>query len=120
MPTVRRARAVAVTIVLATGGWSCGRTSSPAPVSSGPQPMGAPRASAVGPTYPTGNDARNGLKAGYLDAGVAQSGMRLVSFTPKPVQFDTARGLTFINSDLAFRGNLVYQAHRLIVASHRR
>jgi hypothetical protein len=73
--------------------------------------MGAPRASAVGPTYPTGNDARNGLKAGYLDAGVAQSGMRLVSFTPKPVQFDTARGLTFINSDLAFRGNLVYQGN---------
>jgi hypothetical protein len=73
--------------------------------------MGAPRASVVGPTYPTGNDARNGLKAGYLDAGTAQSGMRLVSFTPKPVQFDTARGLTFINSDLAFRGNLVYQGN---------
>jgi len=73
--------------------------------------MGAPRASAVGPTYPTGNDLRNGLKAGYLDAGMAQSGMRLVSFTPKPVQFDTARGLTFINSDLAFRGNLVYQGN---------
>jgi hypothetical protein len=73
--------------------------------------MGSPRAAAVGPTYPTGNDARNGLKAGYLDAGVAQSGMRLVSFTPKPIQFDTARGLTFINSDLAFRGNLVYQGN---------
>ena len=85
MPTVRRARAVAVILLIAGGGWSCGRTSSPTPVSSAPQPMGAPRASAVGPTYPTGNDLRNGLKAGYLDAGTAQSGMRLVSFTPKPV-----------------------------------
>jgi hypothetical protein len=30
--------------------------------------------------------------------------MRLVSWSPKPAQFDSARGLTFINSDLAFRG----------------
>ena len=34
-------------------------------------------------TYPTGNDPRNGLKAGLLDAGSALSNMRLVSFTPK-------------------------------------
>jgi hypothetical protein len=62
-------------------------------------------------TYPTGTDQRNGLKYGYLDAGVAQSGMRLVSFTPKPAEFDTLRGLTFVNSDLAFRGNYVYQGN---------
>src|SRR5690349_5286186 len=62
-------------------------------------------------TYPTGNDQRNGLKYGYLDAGVAQSGMRLVSFTPKAAPFDTLRGLTFVNSDLAFRGNYVYQGN---------
>ena len=37
-----------------------------------------------------------------FDAGVAASNMKLVSFTPKPAQFDTARGLTFVNSDLAF------------------
>ena len=62
-------------------------------------------------TYPTGNDPRNGLKYGMLDAGTAQRGMRLVSFTPKPAEFDSVRGLTFINSDLAFRGNLVYQGN---------
>jgi LVIVD repeat-containing protein len=63
------------------------------------------------PTYPTGNDPRNGLKYGMLDAGTAAEGMRLVSFTPKPAVFDTARGLTFINSDLAFHGNYVYQGN---------
>jgi hypothetical protein len=62
-------------------------------------------------TYPTGNDPRNGLKYGMLDAGAAQSGMRLVSFTPKPAEFDSVKGLTFINSDLAFRGNYVYQGN---------
>ena len=62
-------------------------------------------------TYPTGNDPRDGLKPGLLDAGTAMSGMRLVSFTPKPTEFDTISGLTFINSDLAFRGNYVYQGN---------
>ena len=37
--------------------------------------------------------------------------MRLVSFTPKPAEFDSLRGLTFVNSDLAFRGNYVYQGN---------
>ena len=37
--------------------------------------------------------------------------MRLVSFTPKPAEFDSASGLTFINSDLAFSGNYVYQGN---------
>jgi len=62
-------------------------------------------------TYPTGNDPRNGLKPGYLDAGVATKGMKQVSFSPKPAVFDTARGLTFINSDLAFRDHYVYQGN---------
>jgi hypothetical protein len=62
-------------------------------------------------TYPTGNDARNGLKSGLLDAGVAIKGMRQVSFTPKAAEFDTARGLTFVNSDLAFGGHYVYQGN---------
>jgi hypothetical protein len=70
---------------------------------------GAPMLAAQ--TYPTGNDPRNGLSAGMLDAGTAASNMRLVSFTPKPEVFDTARGLTFINSDLAFRGHMVYQGN---------
>jgi hypothetical protein len=62
-------------------------------------------------TYPTGNDPRNGLKPGMLDAGTAEKGMRLISFTPKPAEFDSVRGLTFINSDLAFRGKYVYQGN---------
>ncbi|MEQ1690211.1 MAG: hypothetical protein ABMA00_02910 [Gemmatimonas sp.] len=62
-------------------------------------------------TYPTGKDARNGLKSGVLDAGVAAEGMKLVSFTPKSAEFDTTNGLTFVNSDLAFRGNYVYQGN---------
>ena len=37
--------------------------------------------------------------------------MKLVSFSKKPAQFDTVRGLTFINSDLAFATHYVYQAN---------
>src|SRR5690606_23967664 len=62
-------------------------------------------------TYPSGNDPRDTLTAGLYDAGVAVDGMRLVSATRKAAPFDTARGLTFVNSDLAFRGNLVYQGN---------
>ena len=62
-------------------------------------------------TYPTKPDPRNGLKYGKLDAGTAMDGMRLVSFSPKPAEFDTLAGLTFINSDLAFRGDYVYQGN---------
>ncbi len=53
-------------------------------------------------TYPSATDPRSNLKPGRFDAGEAASNMRLVSFSQKPAQFDTARGLTFINSDLAF------------------
>ena len=62
-------------------------------------------------TYPSANDERNNLKPGLTDAGVAQKGMRLVSLTPKPSEFDTLSGLTFVNSDLAFRQPYVYQGN---------
>jgi LVIVD repeat-containing protein len=62
-------------------------------------------------TYPSTTDPRTGLKPGRFDAGTAAENMRLVSFTPKPAEFDTARGLTFINSDLAFSHNYVYQGN---------
>ncbi|HMI43997.1 MAG TPA: hypothetical protein VK516_10255 [Gemmatimonadaceae bacterium] len=58
-------------------------------------------------SYPSAADPRSTLKPGRFDAGTAASNMRLVSFSPKPAQFDTVRGLTFINSDLAF-GNSHY------------
>jgi hypothetical protein len=58
-------------------------------------------------SYPSAADPRSTLNPGRFDAGTAASNMRLVSFSPKPAQFDTVRGLTFINSDLAF-GNSHY------------
>jgi hypothetical protein len=66
---------------------------------------------ATAQTYPRGGDPRDNLKPGLSDAGVAISGMRLLATAPKAAIFDTARGLTFVNSDLAFRGNLVYQGN---------
>jgi len=62
-------------------------------------------------TYPTGNDPRNGLRAGMYDAGEAAENMRLVSFSKKPAAFDSAQGLKFINSDLAFKGNVIVQGN---------
>jgi hypothetical protein len=62
-------------------------------------------------TYPPGNDPRDNLKAGLHDAGEAAKGMKLVGHTGKAAQFDSARGLAFVNSDLAFKGNLVYQGN---------
>ena len=62
-------------------------------------------------TYPTGNDPRNGLKPGRYDAGEAAQGMKLVSFSKKPAEFDSVAGLTFINSDVAFRDHYVYQGN---------
>jgi hypothetical protein len=62
-------------------------------------------------TYPRGDDPRDRLTPGLHDAGTALRGMRLVSATPKPAEFDSLRGLTFANSDLAFKGDLVYQGN---------
>jgi hypothetical protein len=62
-------------------------------------------------TYPTGSDPRNNLRSGKTDAEIAAKGMKLVSFTGKPAEFDSASGLNFINSDLAFKGNLVVQGN---------
>ncbi len=62
-------------------------------------------------TYPSATDPRNHLKHGLHDAGVALQGMRLIATAPKPAEFDSVRGLTFVNSDLAFKGNLVYQGN---------
>ncbi len=63
-------------------------------------------------TVATLDDARVGLGPGAGNsAGIALSNMRLVSYTPKPADFDHQQGLAFVNSDLAFRGNLVYQGN---------
>ena len=62
-------------------------------------------------TYPSTTDPRTGLKPGRLDAATAAKNMRLVSFSPKPAAFDSAHGLAFINSDLAFSGKYVFQGN---------
>lgn len=62
-------------------------------------------------TYPNRQDPRSNLKPGRLDAGEAAKNMRLVSNTPKPPAFDSTSGLTFANSDLAFRDKYVYQGN---------
>ncbi len=63
-------------------------------------------------TVATMNDPRVGLAPGVRNtAGSAAHNMRLVSYTPKPAEFDSARGLAYINSDLAFRANIIYQGN---------
>ena len=62
-------------------------------------------------TYPNKQDPRSTLKPGKDDAEVAQKGMRLVSNTKKAAPFDSSRGLTFVNSDLAFGDKYVYQGN---------
>jgi hypothetical protein len=62
-------------------------------------------------SYPQGGDPRDGLGSGMTGAGMAMHGLRLLSTAPKAAPFDSTRGLTFVNSDLAFRGNLVYQGN---------
>src|SRR3569833_1466480 len=105
MGNIRRLGMIAVSLAAAgCAGATAGTGSSSTPAVEPPLPS-------HGPTYPTGNDPRNGLKYGKLDAGEALSGMRLVSFTPKPAVFDTTAGLSFINSDIAFKDHYVYQGN---------
>jgi len=57
-------------------------------------------------------DPRVGLRAGWLDAASAISNLTMVSHTDRPAGFvDPANPGLFklINTDLAFRGNLVFQ-----------
>jgi hypothetical protein len=75
-------------------------------------PAAAPAAAQQRDTVATMNDPRVNLRAGTGNtAGVAARGMRLVSYAAKPAQLDSARGLAYINSDLAFRGTTVYQGN---------
>ena len=62
-------------------------------------------------TYPSNKDPRSSLRSGRLDADTALLNMRLVANAQKPAAFDTSRGLTFANSDLAFGDKYVYQGN---------
>jgi len=60
----------------------------------------------------TMDDPRVGLRAGAGNsAEQVFMNMRLTSWAPKPAEFDSIAGLAFINSDLAFRDNFVYQGN---------
>jgi hypothetical protein len=64
-------------------------------------------AAAQGPS----SDPRVGLSAGYLDAGQAARNMRLVVHRENPQGFFNPQNrgdFAFANSDLAFRGNLLF------------
>jgi len=59
-------------------------------------------------------DPRVGLKAGLHDAGVAIRGLELVATAPKPASFDdpsSPGNFLYANSDLAFRGDFVFQGN---------
>jgi hypothetical protein len=56
-------------------------------------------------------DPRVGLEAGWMDAGEASRGLELVANEPRPEGFynpDLAGDYGYSNSDLAFRGDLVF------------
>lgn len=58
------------------------------------------------------NDPRANLGAGFLDARSAIRNMELVASKPRPESFTNPRNpgdFGYINSDLAFRGNLLFQ-----------
>ncbi len=60
------------------------------------------------------NDPRIGLKAGWGDAGQAISNMEHLAFIPRPQGFFNPEQPTdgrFNNTDLAFRGNLLFQGN---------
>jgi hypothetical protein len=89
---------------------STGGSMSASGSSAGVQPVTLPPI----PTAASTTDPRVGLKAGLTDAGTAINGLRLVAHVNKPDVLTGeggARGLTFANSDLAFRGNLVFQGN---------
>jgi hypothetical protein len=76
-------------------------TSKPERVAPAPPPRAAP------------SDPRIGLRAGWMDAAEAVSGLRVVSRTPPSAQFLPSRpgDFTFINADLSFTGNYVIQGN---------
>ncbi|MBL8984071.1 MAG: hypothetical protein JNL26_17930, partial [Gemmatimonadetes bacterium] len=65
---------------------------------------------AAAQTYPSKDDPRSKLRPGRFGDSAIKN-MRLVSATQKPAMFDTSRGLTFVNSDLAFGDRYVYQGN---------
>jgi len=60
------------------------------------------------------NDPRIGLRAGWMDAGEAISNLEHLAFLPRPEGFynpETPGDGRFSNTDLAFRGDLLFQGN---------
>ena len=63
---------------------------------------------------PKPKDPRVGLKPGLYDAGIAIRGLELVAAGRKPAALEDPAGpgnFLYMNSDLAFRGNFVFQGN---------
>jgi len=106
----RNARWAAQSLSLAVGVLAVTSCAGSTVGSGGVEPVELPPMATAAST----TDPRVGLKAGLNDAGVAASNMVLVGHASKSSMLDGeggARGLTFANSDLAFRGNYVYQGN---------
>ena len=106
--TFRRTTALAATVMAALLAGACSSASSAAQdrAVSVPQPVRA--------TSPDGPDPRVGLGAGWMDAESAISNLELVSHTPRPTGFVNPQqpgDFGFANSDLAFRGDLVFMGN---------
>ena len=85
-----------------------------APLAGSPLAAQGVAASATQPAGPRASttDPRAGLRAGFADAGIAVRNIRLVSTVQRPAAFTNPADLGdfgFINADLAFKGNLVFQ-----------
>ena len=76
--------------------------------------LGAASADAAAQARDTTPDPRVGLRAGWTDAGTAIENLRLVAHVDRPERFVNPADMGdfgVANSDLAFRGNLVFQGN---------
>ena len=105
-PTARRLTASSLPLALAgtLAATACAPAASTA-TNGAPMPAAAAPAGSMSPTPPS-PDPRVGLRAGRWDAGEAVWNLRVVSTTRPPARF-----VDGVNSDLAFRGNLVFQGN---------
>lgn len=107
MRLARTFRALRAPLLLAAAGSLAGAFTA-APLAA----QGTPPAAAATAARASTTDPRANLRAGLFDAGIAVRNMELVSTVKRPASFINPNDygdFGFINSDLAFRGNLVFQ-----------
>jgi hypothetical protein len=85
-----------------------------APLAGAQEPAAGGRELTPPPLRYDPNDPRIGLKPGYMDAGEAISGLTKLASVPRPTGFFNPAQVGdggFSNTDLAFRGNLLFQGN---------